>query len=57
MFPGSGGGEVVNSGGGNPNFFPTDTVIVGFGDNPAGHGEAWIAVIPEPRSWWLLAVA
>ncbi|MCL2329792.1 MAG: PEP-CTERM sorting domain-containing protein [Phycisphaerae bacterium] len=33
------------------------TVIVGYGMNPLGQAEAWIAVIPEPSSAALLAVA
>jgi probable HAF family extracellular repeat protein len=32
-------------------------VIAGFGRNPAGNSEAWIAVIPEPSSLLQLAVA
>jgi len=32
-------------------------VFVGYGINPAGYGEAWIAVIPEPASLTLLFVA
>jgi uncharacterized membrane protein len=31
------------------------TVIVGTGTNPSGSREAWIAVIPEPASLWLVA--
>jgi len=31
------------------------SVIVGFGINPSGNTEAWIAVIPEPTAGTLLA--
>ena len=31
--------------------------IVGFGRNPAGNTEAWLAAIPEPSSLLLLAGA
>jgi hypothetical protein len=32
-------------------------VIVGYGRNPAGNTEAWIAIIPEPSSLLQLAIA
>ena len=40
---------------------PTDissdgTIIVGYGTNPLGRSEGWVAVIPEPCSLALLAV-
>jgi probable HAF family extracellular repeat protein len=31
------------------------TVIVGWGTNPNGDSESWIAVIPEPSTGWLVA--
>ena len=31
-------------------------VIVGYGENPSGETEAWIAVIPEPATLSLLAL-
>ena len=33
------------------------TTIVGIGTNPAGQTEAWRAVVPEPSSLSLLALA
>jgi hypothetical protein len=29
--------------------------IVGFGTNPLGNTEAWVATIPEPQTWAMLA--
>ena len=31
--------------------------IVGYGHNPSGHGEAWIATIPEPATLSILALS
>ena len=31
------------------------SVIVGWGENPNGDSESWIAVIPEPSTGWLVA--
>jgi len=30
--------------------------VVGFGTNPFGHTEGWIAVIPEPASGWSMVL-
>ena len=32
------------------------TAIVGFGTNPSGDSEAWLAVIPEPTSFALAVI-
>jgi hypothetical protein len=38
-------------------FDGVNTTIVGYGANPSGNTEAWLAQIPEPATGWLFGMA